>query len=214
MRILYLHGFASGPSSLKAQEFQRRFGELGINLEILDLAEGRFEKLTITSQMKVVERTAGGQPVSLIGSSMGGYLAALYASQNPEVEKVVLMAPAFHFPHRWPESMEPERAAEWKRAGELRVYHYGRKREVTVHYGLVSDALQYDPEPGFPQPALLFHGTRDTSVPVHFSEQYAAKHSNVQLHVIDSDHQLTDSVEFMWKLTGAFLAGERAVGGR
>src|SRR5262245_8030594 len=96
-RFVYLHGFASGPSSSKARFFRDRFAELGIGLEVPVLAEGAFERLTISGQLAVLEQTTGGDPVSLIGSSMGGYLAALYAARHPEVEKLVLLAPAFSF---------------------------------------------------------------------------------------------------------------------
>ncbi len=43
-RFIYLHGFASSPSSRKARFFEERFRELGIGLEVPDLAEGRFSK--------------------------------------------------------------------------------------------------------------------------------------------------------------------------
>ena len=79
-RFIYLHGFASGPASKKARFFEERFAELGMGLEVPDLAEGNFTGLTMSGQLAVVERMAAGEPVSLIGSSMGGYLAALYRS--------------------------------------------------------------------------------------------------------------------------------------
>ena len=47
MNLIYLHGFASGPQSTKAQFFRRRFEELGIAMQIPDLSEGNFEGLTI-----------------------------------------------------------------------------------------------------------------------------------------------------------------------
>ena len=49
-------------------------------MEIPILDEGRFEELTISGQLRVIERAVGGQPAILMGSSLGGYLAALYAS--------------------------------------------------------------------------------------------------------------------------------------
>src|SRR5712692_10702133 len=117
MRILYLHGFASGPASKKAAFFRARIPEL----DVPDLAQGDFEHLTITGQLAVIERLAAGEPVALIGSSLGGYLAALYAARHPEVSKLVLMAPAFGFLRRWSQSPD---AAEWRRTGFLQVYHY------------------------------------------------------------------------------------------
>jgi len=103
-RVVYLHGFASSPLSGKAQFFRRKFEALGIAMEIPQLDEGRFEELTISSQLAVIERAVGEQPAILIGSSLGGYLAALYASRHPSrVSKLVLLAPAFQFPRRWRE---------------------------------------------------------------------------------------------------------------
>ena len=52
----------------------------------------------------VIERAVGEQPAILIGSSLGGYLAALYAARHPaQIERLVLLAPAFQFPRRWRE---------------------------------------------------------------------------------------------------------------
>ena len=74
-RILYLHGFASGPSSGKARFFRHYLEARGAQIEIPDLAAGDFEHLTLTGQLAVIERAANREPVALIGSSMGGYLA-------------------------------------------------------------------------------------------------------------------------------------------
>ena len=97
-RIVYLHGFASSPLSSKAQFFRRKFAAAGISMEIPQLDEGRFEELTISSQLAVIDRVVDGQPAILMGSSLGGYLAALYAGRHPEIERLVLLAPAFQFP--------------------------------------------------------------------------------------------------------------------
>lgn len=85
-----------------------------ISLEIPDLAEGDFEHITISSQLSVVERSLQGEPARLIGSSMGGYLASLYAAAHPKVERLVLLAPAFGFAARWQELMGPEKLRVWK----------------------------------------------------------------------------------------------------
>src|SRR5690242_18341270 len=106
-RILYLHGFASGPRSSKARYFHERLTKAGARVEVPDLAAGDFERLTITGQLGVIARLAAGEPVSLIGSSLGGYLAALYAARHPEVRRVVLLAPGFAFARRWPEWLGP-----------------------------------------------------------------------------------------------------------
>src|SRR4051794_37956217 len=121
---VYLHGFASAPSSRKAQFFRERYAEHGTPLEIPELDEGDFQNLTISSQLAVIEKLINGRPAVLIGSSMGGYLAALYASKHPEVEKLLLLAPAFYFPQRWPLSLGPEKVAAWEQTGTMEFYHY------------------------------------------------------------------------------------------
>lgn len=204
MRFLYLHGFASGPSSSKAQFFARKFAERGVNLEVLRLDGGDFEHLTITSQLGVVEREAGGEPVSLIGSSMGGYLAALYAARH-EVGRLVLLAPAFGFARRWPDSLGEETVAQWKATGVRRVFHYGEKRERELSYELVADGLRYEDHPDVRHPTLIFHGTQDDTVPASFSISFAQGRPNVDLKLMPSGHELLDVLEEIWSGTSAFL---------
>ena len=103
MRIVYLHGFASSPGSSKAQFFKDCFSECGVPVEIPELDGGNFTGLTVTGQLKVVEQTVAGRPAILMGSSLGGYVAALFASRCALVEKLILMAPALRFPSRWRE---------------------------------------------------------------------------------------------------------------
>jgi pimeloyl-ACP methyl ester carboxylesterase len=208
MRYIYLHGFASGPDSSKATYFRRRFAEQGVELHAPDLAGGDFEHLTVTGQLRVIDALAKGEPVALIGSSMGGYLAALYASAHPEVERVVLLAPAFDFLRRWPERLGPQ-GAEWERTGTMQVYHYADACYRPLGYGLVEDSRNYPGEPSFTQPALIFHGTRDDVVPAECSVAFAARHPNARLRLLDSDHQLTDAADAIWSDARPFLLGER-----
>jgi pimeloyl-ACP methyl ester carboxylesterase len=206
VKLIYLHGFASGPMSSKAQFFRRRFEALGVDMWIPDLSEGNFEGLTLSGQLRVIETTAGGgEDVRLIGSSMGGYLAALYAARHAEVSRIALMAPAFGFARRWPLTLGEERIAEWRRTGWLSMYHYGDKVESRVGYGLLQDAERYEDYPDISQPALIFHGRDDDVVPVESSVEFAARHPQVTLHVMDSGHELLNVLEEMWTEMRRFM---------
>lgn len=207
MRFAYLHGFASGVQSGKAQYFHQRFAELGIHLEVPDLVGDDFENLTISGQLSVVEDWLGGSDACLIGSSMGGYLAALCASRRPSVRSVVLLAPAFGFPTRWPEKLGAEKTLAWRETGYMEVFHYGENAQRRIRWQLMEDARNWPDEPSFSQPGLLFHGTRDDVVPPEFSQNYAANHPNVALRLLDSDHQLNDVVDIIWAETRQFLLG-------
>jgi uncharacterized protein len=202
--IVYLHGFASGPSSGKAQFFGRRLAEHGVSVEIPQLDEGNFRELTLTGQLRVIERAVGGGPAVLMGSSLGGYLAALYASTHASIEQLVLLAPAFHFPARWRARYAGD-LERWKREGSLPFFHYAFQAERPLGYRFVEDAAQYPDEPDFRQPALILHGARDAIVPVEISREYAKGHPNVRLRVFDSAHELTDVLEPMWEEVEGFL---------
>jgi pimeloyl-ACP methyl ester carboxylesterase len=204
-RILYLHGFASSPSSAKACYFRERLEDAGARVDIPDLAAGDFEHLTITGQLAVVDRAAAGDPISLIGSSMGGYLAALYAARHPEVVRAVLLAPAFGFARRWAESLGAARVDEWRRTGVMYVHHYGEDRDRQLGCQLIDDGASYEDYPDFRQPALIFHGARDDVVPVRYSGHFAATHPNARLETLDSGHQLLDVLDEMAPKVVEFL---------
>jgi uncharacterized protein len=208
-RVLYLHGFASGPSSSKASYLRRRLEAAGARVAVPDLAAGDFEHLTITGQLAIVEalaRTAGQcPPVALCGSSLGGYVAALYAARHPEVTRLALLAPAFGFARRWPEHIGAAAMEHWRRAGSMEVFHYGENRPRAISYGLMLDAAGYEEDPDFRQPALVFHGAHDDVVPLKSSLDFAASHSNVTLEVVNSGHELLDVLESMAPKIEAFL---------
>ncbi len=198
MRVVYLHGFASSPQSSKAQFFKGRLEAAGVEVQIPRLDGGDFEHLTITGQLEVVEQAVAGRPAVLFGSSMGGYLASLYAARHSEVERLVLLAPAFQFPSRWRERYSTAELARWEREGSVPVFHYGEKREMRLSYRLMEDSAKYEGEPDIHQPTLIFHGMKDDVVPASVSENFAARHPNVELHLMNSGHELTDVLEEMW----------------
>jgi len=207
-RILYLHGFASSPASSKARFFAEHLRSRGAHVDIPDLAAGDFEQLTITGQLGVMERAAGGHAVSLVGSSMGGYLAGLYAARHTEVERVVLLAPAFGFARHWAERMGTAAVAAWRSTGSMEVFHYGEGRTRLLSYGLLADASNYEDYPDFCQPTLIFHGAKDDVVPAQYSAEFAATHANAHLEILDSGHELLDVLEVMAPKVCEFLTGE------
>jgi uncharacterized protein len=203
--IVYLHGFASGPGSGKARHLGAYLRERGADVVIPDLAEGDFAHLTLTRQLAVIDRATRGRSVSLIGSSMGGYLAALYASRHPEVERIVLLAPAFGFGQRWPARLGAEKVAEWRRTGWMDVYHYALGRNVPLSSELLEDGPRYEGFPNFTHPTLIFHGAHDDVVPAAYSQEFVATHSNARLEILDSSHELTDMLDYMAPRIAEFL---------
>jgi hypothetical protein len=208
-RVLYLHGFASSPFSRKATFLAGRLRALGYVVDIPALDENDFGNLTITRQLNLVRSRMDGGPISVIGSSLGGYLAALLASHHLEIDRLVLLAPAFDFFRLWTEELGPERLADWREQDALNVYHYGAGKEVALRYELMRDAAAHQPFPEFEQPALIIHGENDRVVPIALSEQYVAAHPNCRLIRFASGHELTDVLEDMYPPIENFLLDAR-----
>jgi pimeloyl-ACP methyl ester carboxylesterase len=201
--FVYIHGFASSPGSRKAQSFREALDAHRVAIKIPVMDQGDFKHLTISGQLGVLEDTIQNRPVSLVGSSMGGYLAALYAAAHPEVVRLVLLAPAFGFAERCNQKIREPKPAY------LEVFHYGENRVRRVHYGLIEDALGYPAAPDFKQPVWIFHGTKDDVVPVEYSRAFAREHPNVRLTELDSDHGLLDVLDHIVDDAVPFLLASR-----
>lgn len=204
-RYLYLHGFASSPRSRKAQFFRSRFAEIGIALEIPAMDEGDFEHLTISRQLDLVARTLSGEPAIVIGSSMGGYVAALYASLHPEVERITLLAPAFGFSSRWEGTFGEEAVREWRERGYANVYHYGAGETRRLSADLLEDAVRHPEFPRCRQRALVFHGISDPVVPVGASQRWVRENPEARLIELESDHELLNVLVPIWRHAAGFL---------
>ncbi len=207
MQFIYLHGFASSPRSTKAAFFRERLARLGHVVIVPDLEEGDFQGLTITGQLGVVRReiARSNGDLALIGSSMGGYLAALAAGEEPRIRRLVLMAPAIDMKARWTARYGQDQLARWKAKGVAPTFHHAHGEERMIGYGLHEDLDRHDPAPPVRIPALAFMGRQDQTVSPASVERWAAQNPSVRLRLLDSGHELTDQLEAMWTESAAFL---------
>jgi len=210
--FLYLHGFASGPTSEKARFFSERLAARGVRLAVPDLNEGEggFFGLTVSRALRRVEEIlaeAGARErgAVLVGSSLGGYLSALAASRNPEIQAVLMMAPAFDLPARWQHILGPEVISRWRQDGRLEVDHYAWRRKEAISFTFYRDSLGHPPYPKVECPGLILHGIHDAEVPVGASRKFVSLSPTVRLVELDSDHGLTDVLDPMWKEAETFL---------
>ena len=198
MRYAYIHGFASGPQSRKGTFMREQFELRGHAFEQPDLNQPSFAELTFTGALGAIDEMVAEHPRErwcFIGSSMGGYLSALWASKNPEkVERLVLLCPAFDLVDRWLRSLGEDDAAAWERLGG-REFADGAGRSVDLHWEFIEDSRRWPSRPVTPCPTRIVHGRADVTVPIETSREYAAAHEHIELIEIDDDHQMIASAE-------------------
>ena len=196
----YLHGFASGPKSTKAQFLGDRFREGQLNLQVLDLNDGDFPHLTLTRQLQQVTRVLSDRSTTIIGSSFGGLTAAWVGQNNPQVDRLILLAPAFQFIDCWLPTLEASVLERWKSSGTLSVYHFGEQKVLPLHYEFVLDCQQYsEAQLQRPIETLILHGIADEVIPIQVSRDYARTRPWVTLIELESNHGLGDAMARIWQ---------------
>ena len=218
MQIVYLHGFASSPQSSKAAMFRARLAERGVTVHTPDLNEPDFSTLTVTRMVQqargIIEGLAPG-PVALVGSSLGGFVAVQTALAMPAaIDRLVLLAPALDLGGERMRDLGDRGIDDWRRTNRLDVFHYGYGRVMPLHFEFYADAQRHDSmNARVEMPILIFQGTRDTTVDPQTVEEWARARPNASLHLLDDDHQLSASFDYIWETSEPFLLGGRRSSG-
>lgn len=210
MQVIYLHGFASSAKSSKAAFFTERLSARGVAVHCPDLNEPDFSLLTVSRMLGQVRDAVAAlpdEPLALIGSSLGAFVAVQAALRlGPRVDRMVLLAPALDLGGRRMETMGDRGIEQWRTTNQLNVFHYGYGRTIPVHFDLYTDAARYDAlSARLTLPIQVFQGRHDTAVDPDTVERWAATRPNVELHMLDDDHQLHGSLEHIWRETARFL---------
>ena len=207
--FIYLHGFASGPNSSKAQAFKKRFEKLNITFHVPDLQEDDFENLTLSRQIRLVQNIIDRdkrKKFGLIGSSMGGYLASLIAQTRDSVKALYLMAPGFNFLNRWRATLNLSK----KTQDLIPVFHYRYNKEVLLNTYLFRDAETWESLPLKRKiPTLIVHGLHDTTVNILESRNFVSKHPGCELKELDSDHGLLSCMDWIVEDCLSFFQDQR-----
>ena len=118
----------------------------------------------------------------------------------PRVDKLVLLAPAIGFAAPDEDLTLGDRTLkEWQTSGFTNVFHYGFGRVIPVGYDLYTDACRYDcTHTRLDLPILIFQGRQDTVVSPARVEAWARERPNVELHLVDDEHQLGASLDVIW----------------
>ncbi|MBA2480778.1 MAG: alpha/beta fold hydrolase [Planctomycetes bacterium] len=197
---LYLHGFASSPKTAKGVALGRRLAPSLTSYAIPDLEAGDFRGMTMDllaeRAVRAVDALPGdGEPVLVIGSSLGGYIAAWLAASGriPRVGALLVIAPAFGFTDSWATRLGADGIAAWRRDGERTFFHHASERDMPLGSAFYDSCVPLPALPAqAPMPVVIVHGRQDDSVDHRQSVAYATARERVELHLVEGDHRLTE----------------------
>ncbi|GAC1346572.1 MAG: alpha/beta fold hydrolase [Myxococcales bacterium] len=209
--FVWLHGFASGPGSSKGRFVRERLAERGVPLALPDLNEPAFRDLTVSRMLARVDRLAGDAPAVLLGSSLGGFVAATWAAANPtRCAALVLLAPAFDLSARWAARMGEGELARWERDSTYAFDHYGTGRKELLAHGFLEDARAHAAFPLPVAPTLVVQGDRDDVVSPELAREFArrmeAAGRPIRLALVPEGHELTGDLPGLWREIERHLA--------
>lgn len=199
-KYLYLHGFASGTGSSKGLVLAKFFKQLeNIELHLPDLNIPSFEKLSVTEIVQHLknEMLSNTQQYRLIGSSLGGLIAASLAyelKESSKIQSLILLCPALDASNRWKAKLTESELKQWQLQGTKTYYNFSTKSEQQLHYGFYEDLMKQIQYPLSNVPLTIVHGTNDDVVPIDISRTYIellqTSGSSNELIEVDDDHLL------------------------
>lgn len=209
--VLLCHGFLSGKNSTTNKTLTRSLTEQGIATFRFDFfghgeSEGPFEDLTVTialgQALAALNLLAGRgyKRIGLIGSSFGGFVAILAASQNPGLACLGLKCPVANFAEVLRLEFGEAGLARWKTHHEIPDVTGGAK-PVRLRYALYDNSLEYDGYKAAAKitiPTLIVQGEKDELVPLHQSSRLMeALRGTRHLEIIPgADHAFTRGEDF------------------
>jgi pimeloyl-ACP methyl ester carboxylesterase len=211
-RFLYLHGFASGPSSYKGTALCNHYDMRGVAVDRLNLRLPSFEHLRLSAMIAATRKAIGREQdrAVLFGSSLGGLTACRVAEQDARVSALVLLAPAFRLVERWRRRLGDEAWEAWQKTGWLATEDHEEKRSSRVDFGFAVDAETADARGGgWPDvrvPVLIIHGRRDEVVDIDLSRAWKKNKRHVRLVEVEDGHELTASLDIILREADKFLA--------
>lgn len=192
--IMFCHGFEGRPGGTKAQHLEAAF-----NTQVSSPALSA-HGFGLEAQVGVALAAIDAQPNlrCVVGSSMGGLVAAVAAHRRPDrALRLVLMAPALNIAALWAERLGEAGLAAWAARGSLAYPHAGVGHTVEIPWGALAEA-QAQAEVAVTHPAELVHGLDDDVVPLSVSTALLARSPGVtRLTVTPDGHRLLDSLPVM-----------------
>jgi pimeloyl-ACP methyl ester carboxylesterase len=208
-QILFITGFLSKRWGNKSKALAQWCEEQGWGFCCYDVrgfggSEGRFIDYTLSAWIAdartVVTMLKAGPPITIVGNSLGGWIAWLMAQEREQVERLILIAPGFNMMGIRAKSIDPERQHEWHSAGSIPWDDELAHRDYPISWKWVEESEAYW-KTSFdrlrPVKTTILHGLQDSVIlpqgSSRFVEQLLARDPSfpVELDLIEGDHRLS-----------------------
>jgi putative redox protein len=200
--VILCHGMESNKNSEKLVYVGEALAKRGILVLRFDFAyvgesSGRFEDITYSGEVDdlraayaLVQSRDPGK-IAILGSSMGGTVALLFAAEEPEIAALVTVAAPVH-PEQFPQrTLTAQQIEQWRNRGFT--FYHGQRLNVSLFHDLEKINV---PEAAarITCPVLIVHGDADEVVPVKEAhELHGRLNSSKRLLVLQGgDHRFSD----------------------
>jgi len=148
-QVLFITGFLSKRWGNKSKALAQWCQERGWGFCCFDFrgwgdSEGQWGDYRLLQWLEDAESVtnllADGPPVTIVGNSLGGWLAWLVAQEQPVVEELILIAPAFNMMDLRATQISTERRAQWQGAGSMPWDDEPLHKEAPIPWHWVEDS--------------------------------------------------------------------------
>lgn len=175
--LYFLHGYQSSPTGQKAMLFKETLQAIPITYR-----QGAPEDLIISQCLsRIDQQIKNDSQALLIGSSLGGFLAAATALDHQNVRHLILLNPAI---------LPPEIDLRTIRGMPLRILQEMQDNRLF--------------EEKIPTAITILRGTQDDVVPGYWIERFAqAQHATVQLYA--DDHRFSKTLQSLPRIISEII---------
>ena len=207
-QMLFITGFLSKRWGNKSKALAQWCEEQGWGFCCYDVrgfgeSEGRFIDYTLSDWIAdarlVLDLIKSGPPITVVGNSLGGWIAWLLAQECRKIERLVLIAPAFNMMGLRARSIDPDRCHDWHSGGWMPWDDDPLHKDWPLSWKWVEESEAYW-KTSFhrlrPVSTAILHGQQDTVILPSGSSQFVeqlrslAPSFPVELHAIPGDHRL------------------------
>ena len=207
-QILFITGFLSKRWGNKSKALAQWCEEKGWGFCCYDVrgfgdSEGSFTDYTLSDWISdartVLTMLNNGPPVTIVGNSLGGWIAWLMAQECEQIERLVLIAPAFNMMGVRARSISEERRHAWLTAGWMPWDDDPLHKDWPLSWKWVEESEAYW-KTSFDRlrrvNTTILHGLQDGVIlpggSTQFVEQLLAKDVSfpIELNLIPGDHRL------------------------